>query len=70
MVKDGYRFKFSKTHSFTGKITAEKIKDFVEAAQKNKLKPFFESEELPEETYAERTVGEDFKKKVLQTPED
>lgn len=64
------RFKFSKNYSFSGKIDAEKISLFIEEAQKNKLKPYFESEPIPEVTYAERVVGEDFKKKILQSSHD
>jgi hypothetical protein len=64
------RFKFTKVHSFKGEITAEHITQFIEAAQKNKLKPFFESEEIPEQLNSERVVGEDFKKKVLQSKHD
>lgn len=64
------RFKFSKAHSFTGDITADNITKFIEAAQKNKLKYYFESEPIPEETYSKRVVGEDFKKRVLQSDHD
>jgi hypothetical protein len=64
------RYKFTKTHSFSGRITASKITTFIEAARDGKLKPYFESEDIPEETFAERVVGEDFKKKILQSDHD
>ena len=64
------RFKFTKAHSFSGKITAEKIEKLVEGAEKNKLPPYFESEELPKEIYSEIVVGEDLKKKILTSDHD
>lgn len=64
------RFKFQKTFSVSGRITAESIALMVEQAQKGKLRPFFESEDKPLEHFSEITVGEDFKKKVLQSKHD
>ncbi|CAI2360167.1 unnamed protein product [Moneuplotes crassus] len=64
------RFKFSKAYSFSGKINCEKINTFIEAVQKNKVHNYFESEPVPEETHAERIVGEDLKKKVLLSDHD
>lgn len=65
-----FRFLFTKSYSLSGDITKESITQFIELASENKLKPFFESEEpLPEE-YSEKVVGEDFKKKIIQSSHD
>ena len=64
------RFKLQKSFSIAGNITEESLKFLIEQAQNNNLKPFFESDDIPEETYAERVVGEDFKKRVLQSKQD
>ena len=61
---------FLNNYSFSGKITANKIEKFIEAAQKNKLNFYFESEVIPEKTFSERVVGEDFKQKVLKSNYD
>jgi len=64
------RFKLSKNYSFSGEITAKAIRNLINNVKENKAPYFFESEVTPETTYAERIVGEDFKKKIMLSQHD
>ena len=64
------RFKLQKSFAISEPITAKTIKSLVDKAQTNKGKNYFESEDIPEVTYTERIVGEDFKRRILRSHHD
>ena len=64
------RYKLQKSWSISGDINESGLTYLIEQAQLNKMKNFFESEDIPEVLFSEKVVGEDFKRKVLQSKHD
>ena len=64
------RFMFTKSYSLSSSLNEKTLTEFITQVSKNKLKPYFESEIPVPIKYAERVVGEDFKKKILKSKHD
>ena len=48
----------------------EKIAEFVKQSINGELKYYWDTEAIPHPKYAQKVVGEDFDKRILQTPKD